>query len=137
MKEDGVAIPFSLWAEKLYLERQANFSKDDPESDCLPFGVPGITTTPYPFRIMRRRLCWLQWKSLAGRIRLAHNRITARGGAVSPPKPGHLEIENTIDDPKAFTKPWSFTTHPAMLKGELMEYICQENNKDVQHLGGK
>jgi len=51
---------------------------------------------------------------------------------------GHLEIVNTIDDPKAYTKPWSFTTHPVMLKGELMEYISQENNKeDVQHLVGK
>jgi hypothetical protein len=50
---------------------------------------------------------------------------------------GHLEIENTVDDPKAYTKPWSFTTHPIMLKGELMEYICQENNRDVEHLVGK
>jgi hypothetical protein len=24
-----------------------------------------------------------------------------------------------------------------MLKGELMEYICQENNRDVEHLVGK
>jgi len=50
---------------------------------------------------------------------------------------GHLEIENTVDDPKAYTKPWTFTTHPVMLKGELMEYICQENNRDVEHLVGK
>ena len=53
------------------------------------------------------------------------------------PDLGHLEIENTVDDPKAYTKPWSFKTQPVMLKGELMEYICQENNKDVQHLVGK
>jgi len=50
---------------------------------------------------------------------------------------GHLEIEHTIDDPKTFSKPWSFTTHPTLLKGELIEYICQENNKDVEHLVGK
>jgi hypothetical protein len=50
---------------------------------------------------------------------------------------GHLEIENTIDDMKAYAKPWKFTTHPLMLKGELMEYICQENNKDIPHLVGK
>src|SRR5689334_8950870 len=50
---------------------------------------------------------------------------------------GHLEIEITIDDPKAYTKPWKVTTHPVLLKGELMEYICQENNKDVPHLVGK
>jgi len=53
------------------------------------------------------------------------------------PDLGHLEIENTIDDPQAYTKPWKFTTHPVMLKGELMEYICQENNRDIPHLVGK
>ena len=50
---------------------------------------------------------------------------------------GHLEIENTIDDPGAYTRPWKFTTHPVLLKGDLMEYICQENEKDVQHLVGR
>ena len=50
---------------------------------------------------------------------------------------GHLQIEHIIDDPKTFTKPWTFTTHPSMLKGELIEYICQENNRDVDHLFGK
>jgi hypothetical protein len=50
---------------------------------------------------------------------------------------GHLEIEHTIDDPKTFTKPWKFTSRPVLLKGELIEYICQENNRDVQHLKGK
>ena len=50
---------------------------------------------------------------------------------------GHLEIEHTIDDPQAYTKPWKFTIQPMLLDGELMEYICQENNKDLQHMVGK
>jgi hypothetical protein len=50
---------------------------------------------------------------------------------------GHLEIENIVDDPGAYTKPWKFTTHPELLKGEMIEYICQENNRDVEHLYGK
>jgi len=50
---------------------------------------------------------------------------------------GHMDIEHIVDDPKAYTKPWTFTTHPLLLKGELMEYICQENNRDVEHLFGK
>jgi hypothetical protein len=49
---------------------------------------------------------------------------------------GHLEIEHVVDDPGAYTKPWTFTTHPELLKGEMIEYICQENNKDVEHLVG-
>jgi hypothetical protein len=50
---------------------------------------------------------------------------------------GHMEIEHTIEDPKTFSKPWKFTTRPTLLKGELIEYICQENNRDVDHLFGK
>jgi hypothetical protein len=56
---------------------------------------------------------------------------------ISRPDLGHLEIEHTIDDPKTFSRPWKFTTHPSLLKGELIEYICQENNRDVEHLFGK
>ena len=49
----------------------------------------------------------------------------------------NMEIINTVDDPKMYTKPWSFTTYPRRLNGELLEYICDENEKDVQHLKGK
>jgi hypothetical protein len=48
-----------------------------------------------------------------------------------------MEIVHTIDDPNTFSRPWSFTTKPTLLRGELIEYICQENNKDVEHLVGK
>lgn len=51
---------------------------------------------------------------------------------------GHLEIQATIDDPKAYTKPWTVTLpYVLMPDTELLEYICDENNKDVQHLVGK
>jgi hypothetical protein len=51
---------------------------------------------------------------------------------------GHLEIEVTIDDPKAYTKPWTITVHQRiMLDTELIEFVCQENSKDDSHLVGK
>jgi hypothetical protein len=50
---------------------------------------------------------------------------------------GYLEIEQTIDDPRAYTRPWTFTIRPMLYDGELMEYICQENNLDIPHLVGK
>ncbi len=47
---------------------------------------------------------------------------------------GHLEVQTTIDDPKAYTKPWTATEMMDLqLNTELMEYAC-ENEKDVQHL---
>jgi hypothetical protein len=51
------------------------------------------------------------------------------------PDYGHLDIDVTIDDPKAYTKPWTITVHQRiMLNTELIEFICQENEKDSPHL---
>ena len=52
---------------------------------------------------------------------------------------GHLEIETTIDDPGAYKKPWTFkeTTELAGETEEVGQYVCTENNRDVQHLVGK
>ena len=43
---------------------------------------------------------------------------------------GHMDVEITIDDPKAYTKSWTVTL-PLILRPdtELLEYICNENNK--------
>ena len=51
---------------------------------------------------------------------------------------GNMEIEITVDDPKAYTKPWTVkVNHRIMLNTELIEFVCQENEKDVPHLTGK
>jgi hypothetical protein len=50
---------------------------------------------------------------------------------------GHMELQITIDDPKAYTKPWTVTEQVHLLtETELMEDICNENNLDVGHLPG-
>jgi hypothetical protein len=47
---------------------------------------------------------------------------------------GNLEIDVTVDDPKAYTRPWSVTIKQRlMLDSELMEFICAENEKDARH----
>ena len=49
-----------------------------------------------------------------------------------------LRYEVTIDDPGAYTMPWTNSYLIPFVPGtELMEYICQENNKDAYHLVGK
>jgi hypothetical protein len=51
---------------------------------------------------------------------------------------GTLEIELTIDDPKAYTKPWTIrVTQIIAPDTELLDYICLENEKDVRHLEGR
>ncbi len=47
---------------------------------------------------------------------------------------GKLEIEITVDDPKAYTAPWTIKlNHFIMPDTELLEYICLENLKSDSH----
>jgi hypothetical protein len=47
---------------------------------------------------------------------------------------GHLEIQLTIDDPLAYMEPWTVSLHMhALAKGELLEFVCGENEKDLRH----
>ena len=48
---------------------------------------------------------------------------------------GHLEIEVTVDDPKAYTKPWTATLRQQFAADtELVDEICAENEKFSRHL---
>ncbi|HZN78202.1 MAG TPA: hypothetical protein VFC01_00730 [Mycobacterium sp.] len=47
---------------------------------------------------------------------------------------GHLEIEFTFDDPKAYTRPWSATVPFELIPdSEIIENIC-ENEQDIKHI---
>ena len=46
---------------------------------------------------------------------------------------GHMEIGVTIDDPKAYTRPWGTTVEVTLTPNtELMEFICLENERDTR-----
>jgi hypothetical protein len=45
----------------------------------------------------------------------------------------HLAYEVTVDDPKYYTRPWTNSRVFTQMKAgqEIMEYVCTENNKEV------
>jgi hypothetical protein len=50
---------------------------------------------------------------------------------------GHLQIDLTVNDPKAYTKPWTATIKLTLAPNtELLEYVCNENEKSLQHMVG-
>lgn len=49
------------------------------------------------------------------------------------PDAGHLEIEITVDDPGVLAKPWTQKRVTDLANEEIFEFICTENNRDVQH----
>jgi hypothetical protein len=181
----GETIPLLPAAKKLMASRQ---SKDDPEANCLPTGVPRIA--PYPWRIVQQpthtkptHIFFL----FEGNIH-SYRQIFMDGRKhpedMDPTWYGHsvgrwegdtlvidtvgfndkfwfdfrghphteklhtierwtrkdygtLENRVTIDDPGAYARPFTLTFTAGLRLGEeLMEYICNENNQDVQHLVG-
>ena len=184
--EKVVDVPFQPWAKKVYEERLANLSKDDPEGLCLPPGVPRMMATPFPFQIFQQtdRVIFIfeggahVWREIFtdGRPHPADPNPSFLGDSIGHwegdtlvvdaigfndetwlDQDGHphsdalrvterytrlnemtLRYEVTIDDPKAYTAKWTTAyTIPWHAGSELLEYICQENNKDIPHLVGK
>ena len=47
---------------------------------------------------------------------------------------GTLRLELTVDDPKAYTRPWTVTFNQRLMPDdELIEFICQENEQSSKH----
>jgi hypothetical protein len=181
-----VDVPFQPWARGLYEERQTNLQKHDPESRCLPPGIPRMMATPFPFQIFQlsdRVLFVFEggahvWRAIYtdGRGHPKDPNPSFLGDSIGRwdgdtlvvdavgfneatwlDQAGHphtdalhvierftrvneatLLYEVTIDDPSAYTKPWTNSyTIPWAPGTELYEYICQENNLDLPHMVGK
>src|SRR5712691_4739866 len=177
----GETIPILPEAERILKARQ---SKDDPEANCLPTGVPRIA--PYPWRIVQtpthifflfegnihsyRQIFLNQskhpvdpdptwyghsighwdgdtlvvdtigfndkfWFDFKGHPHTEQLHVVER---YRRPDFDRLDYEITIEDPGAYTKPFTLYGHSIYQHDdELMEYICNENNKDVAHIVGK
>lgn len=72
------------------------------------------------------------WLDIMGNPLTGAARVVER---IRRPSFGALEIEVTIDDPKAYTKPWTVTMHQKIvLDTEMIDLMCLENNKDLAHM---
>jgi len=73
-----------------------------------------------------------QWLDTEGNLLTDAAKVTER---FHRPDFGHLEVEITVDDPKAYTKPFTFKVKQVLVSDtELIEFICLENEKDIQHM---
>ena len=173
-------LPMTKAGDALFLERQANQGRDDPEARCLPTGVP--RRDPYPTKIIQtddvvvilfegnihsfRQIFMNQehpkdvyptwyghsvgkwvgdelvvdtvgfnggtWLDMAGHPASEKLHVIER---YSRPNFGNLRNHITIEDPEYYTKPWDvIQMTPMESTGELMEYICTENERDAKHL---
>jgi hypothetical protein len=181
---NGIEIPWKPAAEALFKENTANNQKDNPESRCLPRGVPkadafdihkivetpGLIVILYEYQNTFRQIftdgrelpkdpnpTWMgysvghwegdtlvvesngfngkAWLSGQGNPTTDAMQVTER---MRRRDFGHMDIQITIDDPKAYTKPWTAELHPDLIPDtELLEFVCNENERDLRHLVGK
>jgi hypothetical protein len=178
-------VPFKPEGQALYKMRREDFGKDDPDSRCLPSGMPRKDAITSPYKILQSpglivflyesrttfRQIFLDGRPLPKGVQPTWDGysvgrwegdtlvvettgmngktwLDSNGHPLSDalhltehfrrPDFGHMEIEITIDDPKFYTKPWTIKENPHLLADtELIEYICNENEKDLSHLVGK
>src|SRR5579883_1940192 len=51
---------------------------------------------------------------------------------------GRLEIDLTVNDPKAYTKPWTVRLNQVLAPDtDLLDYFCMDNEKDALHIDAK
>ncbi|HJZ75381.1 MAG TPA: hypothetical protein VKE51_26785 [Vicinamibacterales bacterium] len=75
------------------------------------------------------------WLDMAGTPMTDAARVRER---IRRPDFGHLDVEVTVDDPKAYTKPWTVTfKQNIVLNTELVDEMCVENEKSTKHMVGK
>ena len=174
-------VPFTREGAAAFQRNLEDNEKNDPISHCRPTGVPGLDTSPIPFKIVQtpglavilyegdtvyRQIftdgrkhaettipAWLgysvgHWegdtlvvetsgfndKSWLDRIGHTHSdemKVTER---LHRRDLGHMDIMITVDDPKTFTRPISYT-QPVTLTpdSDLLEYFCTDNEVDSAH----
>ncbi len=72
---------------------------------------------------------WIDWN---GSVLTSAAKVTER---IRRPDYGRLEVEVTVNDPKAYTAPWTVTLHQRLaLNTELVDEICLENEKSSQRM---
>jgi hypothetical protein len=74
------------------------------------------------------------WLDLAGHPHTEALHVTERFRRVDF---GHIQLEMTFDDPHTYAKPWTIAVEVQLAPDtELLENVCNENEKDHTHLVG-
>jgi hypothetical protein len=75
------------------------------------------------------------WLDFSGHPHTEDLRVTER---IQRRDFGHMQLQLTLNDPKTFTKPVTIALNVNFVPDtEMLEYVCNENEKDAVHLVGK
>ena len=73
-----------------------------------------------------------QWLDTAGSPLTSAAKVKER---FFRPSYGRMQVQITVDDPKAYTRPWTVTVDLSLVPDtDLLDSACMENEKDAIHL---
>ena len=180
----GIDIPWRPAMRAQFQENTANNQINNPETRCLPRGVPkadafdihkiiqapDLLVVLYEYQNMFRQIfldgralpkdpnpTWMGYSTghwEGDTLVVASNGFNGKAWLSGQGNPtsdgmrltermrrrdfGHMDVQITIDDPKAYTKPWTAELHPELIPDtDLIEFVCDENERDIRHLVGK
>jgi len=75
------------------------------------------------------------WLDTSGHPHTEALRMTER---YRRPDFGHLDLDVTLQDPAVYARPWTVAVKAELAADtELLEYVCNENTRDLEHWVGK
>jgi hypothetical protein len=75
------------------------------------------------------------WLDFGGHPHTEQLRVVER---IRRPSLGHLDVQVTYSDPTIYSRPWTVPVKvDLVVDTEMLEYVCNENEKDYAHLVGK
>ena len=176
-------LPLTPEAAALVKQRMKDFSRDNPETWCMPLGNLQFNAHPFPRKVLQTPTTMLLlyethmgvrqifmdgrplpandpqpwffgysvgrwegdtlvvetigfkkdgWLDVNGSPLGEKGRTTER---FRRPNFGTIELEQTVDDPEHYTRPFTTAMSWRLLPdNELLEMVCTENNQSIRHL---
>jgi hypothetical protein len=143
--KDG--LPYTEWSKEQMKIRRANGGREDPHTYCKPPNFPRAWPLPkdpnptwngYSIAHWEGDVLVIEtngirddmWFDIHGSPVTESAKVVERLKRVNF---GVMQIEIAVDDPKAYTKPWSVTIEmAAQVDTPMIEEICMDNEQDVK-----
>ena len=102
-------------------------------SKCRPRNGAGrVRLTLSPYQKLWRRLQQIRWLDVNGSPYSEQAKFTEK---IRRPAYDHLQIDMTVEDPKAYTKPWTVRVDQRLIVDQdLIEFECNENQTFRLHV---
>lgn len=133
------AVKMRPWTAQLFAQRTSEKGSVSPRTRCLPPGIPESYTGTAPFKILET----------PGQVTILYEEANSfrqifTDGRDLPEDPaptwmgysvGAWHGDDFVVESSGFNEPWTVALTAELIPDdELIEYVCLENERDIQHI---